>query len=277
MVLKSFAKINLTLSVTNKLTNGLHNIQSIYCLINVFDSVILKKNTKKDIVSFKGPYSKYVNRSNNSIKTLLKIMRKLKLISDYYNVQVFKRIPVYAGLGGGTSNAATVLNFLKKKKISRKSFDKIISYVGTDLRLFEYNQGYLKSLKKVVKLNKKHKLYFLLANPKIKCSSKKIYSYIQSHSKKRKLSQKNFATKLRFIDSIKRSQNDLQLIVEKKYPKIQSLLKSISKEKGCYLSRMTGSGSVCYGIFNNLTCSKAALKNLRKKYPKFWFSIAKTI
>ena len=86
-------------------------------------------------------------------------MRKLKLISDYYNVQVFKRIPVYAGLGGGTSNAATVLNFLKKK-ISRKSFDKIISYVGTDLRLFEYNQGYLKNLKKIVKLNKKYKLYF---------------------------------------------------------------------------------------------------------------------
>ena len=233
---KSFAKINLTLSVTNKFVSGLHNIQSIYCLVNVFDTVILKKNTKKDKVSFKGPYSKYVHRSNNSIKTLLKIMRKLKLISDYYNVQVFKRIPVYAGLGGGTSNAATILNFLKKK-ISRKSFDKIISYVGTDLRLFEYNQGFLKSLKKVVKLNKKYKLYFLLANPKIKCSSKKIYSYIRSYSKKRKLSQKNFATKARFIDSIKKSQNDLQLIVEKKYPKIQRLLESISKEKGCYLSK----------------------------------------
>ena len=71
MVLKSFAKINLTLSVTNKFVSGLHNIQSIYCLVDVFDSVILKKNTKKDKVSFKGPYSKYVNRSNNSIKTLI--------------------------------------------------------------------------------------------------------------------------------------------------------------------------------------------------------------
>ena len=57
----------------------------------------------------------------------------------------------------------------------------------------------------------------------------------------------------------------------------QSVIKNIGKEKGCYLSKMTGSGSTCYGLFINESCSKAALNSLRKKHPKFWFSIAKTI
>ena len=66
-------------------------------------------------------------------------------------------------------------------------------------------------------------------------------------------------------------------IVEKKHPVIQKLLLNISNEKGCYFSRMTGSGSACYGLFRDKRSSKVALKRLRKKYPKFWFSIAKTI
>ena len=73
MILKSFAKINLSLLVNKKLTGGLHDLQSIYCLINLFDTISIKKikNKKKDKILIKGPYSKYVNQSNNSItKTL---------------------------------------------------------------------------------------------------------------------------------------------------------------------------------------------------------------
>ena len=47
MVLKSFAKINLSLSVTKRLDNGLHDIQSLFCLINLFDTISIKKSSKK--------------------------------------------------------------------------------------------------------------------------------------------------------------------------------------------------------------------------------------
>ena len=62
----------------------------------------------------------------------------------------------------------------------------------------------------------------------------------------------------------------------KKFPVISRLLFDIKLINGCIISRMTGSGSVCYGLFKNYNCSKAALKKLRK-IPKFSFSIAKTI
>ena len=116
MVLNSYAKINLTLSVNKKLATGLHNIQSFYCLVDLYDKIFIKKikNTNSDKISFNGPFSKEINKSNNSIKKVLNIMRENKIIHDFYSVKVNKKIPVFAGFGGGTSNAATLLNHLKK-------------------------------------------------------------------------------------------------------------------------------------------------------------------
>ena len=113
--------------------------------------------------------------------------------------------------------------------------------------------------------------------PNIKCSTKEVFSRVKSFSRSKNISQTDLKSKKKFIDFLINSNNDLQLIVEKKHSIIQKILKNIAEEEGCYFSRMTGSGSTCYGLFVNKNCSKVALKNLRKKYPKFWFSIAKTI
>ena len=278
MIIKSYAKINLSLTINKKIEKkGLHDIQSQFCLINLFDRILITKNKKNvDRISFDGLHSKYVKKSNNSIQKILKIMRKFKLISDYYCVKVYKRIPVFAGLGGGSSNAAFLYKFLSKRKIEDKIFKKIIDMVGSDLRLFFYNQGILQNLKKITKFKKKYKLFFLVVYPNIKCSTKKVYSKVKNYNKKKVLKHK-FRNKDALINQIFNSNNDLQSIVEKKYPVIQKLLLKISNEKGCYFSRMTGSGSACYGLFRDKRSSKVALKRLRKKYPKFWFSIAKTI
>ena len=278
MVLKSFAKINLSLTINKKIEiKRLHDIQSQFCLINLFDKISIKKNKKNvDKIFFNGPHSKYVKKSNNSIQKILKIMRKFKLISDYYSIKVYKKIPVFAGLGGGSSNAASLLKFLSKRKIEDKIFNKIINLAGSDLRLFFYNQGVQQNLEKVVKFKKKYNLFFLVVYPNIKCSTKEIYSKVKNFNKKKVIKQ-NYKTKVALINQIFNLKNDLQSIVEKKYPVIQKLLLNISNEKGCYFSRMTGSGSACYGLFRDKRSSKVALKRLRKKYPKFWFSIAKTI
>ena len=106
---------------------------------------------------------------------------------------------------------------------------------------------------------------------------KYVYSKVKKYTSKSKHNFSKINDKIKFIDFLINKNNDLQSIVEKKYPSIQRLLKNISEEQGCFLSRLTGSGSVCYGLFINEKCSIVALKRLRKKYPKFWFYIAKTI
>ena len=278
MLIKSYAKINLSLTIIKKIRKKrLHDIQSQFCLINLFDTISIKRNKKNvDKISFNGPHSKYVKKSNNSILKILKIMRNFKLISNYYSIKIYKQIPVFAGLGGGSSNAASLLKFLSKRKIEDKIFNKIINLAGSDLRLFFYNQGVLQNLEKVIKFKKKYNLFFLVVYPNIKCSTKEVYSKVKNYNKKKVLKQ-NYKNKAALINQIFNFKNDLQSIVEKKYPVIQKLLLNISNEKGCYFSRMTGSGSACYGLFRDKRSSKVALKRLRKKYPKFWFSIAKTI
>jgi len=181
MVLKSFSKINLSLNINSKLKNGLHDIQSYYCLINLFDKIKIRKiDKKKDKVVFFGPFVKHIKKSNNSITNLLKLLRKLELISGYYSVNVIKNIPVFSGLGGGTSNAASVLKFLLKGKVSKKILEKVEKLIGSDLRLFFHKQGFLQNLR-TIKTIKKQKLFFLLSRPNMICSTKKIYSKVKKN------------------------------------------------------------------------------------------------
>ena len=81
---------DLYIKVIKKLRNGLHDIQSIFCLIDLSDKIIIKKNKKinLDKVSFKGPFSKNINHSNNSVLKVLNLLRKHKLISDFYSIKI---------------------------------------------------------------------------------------------------------------------------------------------------------------------------------------------
>tara|TARA_X000001036_G_C20662758_1_gene799581 strand:+ start:1411 stop:2247 length:837 start_codon:yes stop_codon:yes gene_type:complete len=278
MVLKSYSKINLSLNINSRLKKGLHEIQSYYCLINLFDKIKIKKiSKKKDNIVFKGQFNKYIKKKNNSILNLLKLLRKLNLIQNYYSVNVIKNIPVFSGLGGGTSNAAFILKFLLKNKITDNILGKVEKLIGSDLRLFFHNQGFLQNLKTIKIIKKKQKLFFLLSHPNIKCSTREIYSKVKKYSKKTKYNINKLNTKNKFTNHILAQKNELQFIVEKKYPIIKTLLIDIRTKKGCYFSRMSGSGSVCYGLFNNESNAKKALDKIKTKYPKFWFSIAKTV
>jgi 4-diphosphocytidyl-2-C-methyl-D-erythritol kinase len=233
--------------------------------------------SKKDKIIFKGPFVKLIKKSNNSIITLLKLLRKLRLISNYYSITVIKKIPVFAGLGGGTGNAAFILKYLLKKRINNGLIKKIDEKIGSDLRLFFYKQGFLKNLRSIIEIKKKQKLFFLLIQPNIKCSTKDIYSEVRKYFKKKIFQKNRINTKPKFISYLAKSENDLQSIVEKKYPILNQLLSNIKNENGCHFSRMTGSGSVCYGLFNSQINAKKAFNNLKKKYPKFWLSLAKSV
>ena len=279
MVLKSFSKINLTLNICKKFKkNNLHDIQSYFCLINLFDLIKIKKiDGQKDIVKFKGKFSKYIKKKNNSIINTLEILRERNLISGYYSVLINKRIPVFSGMGGGTSNAACLIKYFIRNRINKNLLNILDKKIGSDLKLFFYDQGFLKNLKKINNFQRKYRLYFLLVYPNIKCSTRYVYSKVKKYSPKSKYNFIKINEKNKYIKFLIKKNNDLQSIVENKYPIIKNLIIEIAEKKGCYFSRMTGSGSVCYGLFRDQIVAKKALNKLKTKYPKFWFSFAKTV
>ena len=279
MILKSFSKINLSLTVNKKLKEkGLHDIQSYFCLINLFDQIKIKKiKGRKDIVKFQGKFAKYIKKTSNSIIDVLTILRKKNLISNYYSVSVNKRIPVFSGMGGGTSNAACLIRYFITKKMNKNLSSIFNKKIGSDLKLFSHEQGFLKNLTTIDNFQRKHRLYFLLVYPNIRCSTHYVYSKVKKYSLKSKHSFSKVNDKSKFIQILINKDNDLQSIVENKYPVIRKLIIEIGQKKGCYFSRMTGSGSVCYGVFQSKKTANAALNWIRSKYPKYWVSVAKTI
>ena len=275
MLLKSPAKINLTLKVNKKLKNGLHNIQSYYCLINLYDEIKIRTiKEKNDKIKFVGSFKHNINQ-DNTVSNTIKLLRDKGIVTNRFKVKVNKKIPVFAGLGGGTSNAVCLAKLLAKSKINIiKKFIK--KEIGSDTVLFFNNQGFLKNLNTVIKL-KPFSLFFLLVHPGIKCSTKKIFSKKKYYSKTKSEVFKKFNNKETFLKYISKEKNELQSIVENQHPVIKRLLKKIQDQKGCCFSRMTGSGSVCYGVFKSKKAAKVALNRIRLMFPKYWTCVAKTI
>ena len=115
--LKSYAKINLALHVTGK-KKLLHKIESIVSFVKLHDLIFIKKiNSKNHQVLFNGKFSKNIKKKN-TVQKLLEILDQSNLLKNQkFKIKIKKNIPKEAGLGGGSMNAATVLNFFIKRKI----------------------------------------------------------------------------------------------------------------------------------------------------------------
>ncbi len=279
-MIKSFCKINLSLKVLKKLKIGLHDIQSNTMLLNLHDTLKVKKfHGKKDIIIFKGNFKKMVNKSKNSVSDTIRILRKKNLIKkeNKYKIIVNKKIPVFSGLGGGTSNAAFLIKHLTKNKIKSSKLKIFEKQIGSDFKLFFYKQLFQKNLKKIIKYKKNFNFNFVLVYPNIQCSTKTIYSKVKKYSDSSETDFSKIISKDKFVDSIRKETNDLQKIVTSEFFILKRLLNFISIQQGCYFSRMTGSGSVCFGIFKSKKSAILGFKRIKKKFPKYWCVIAKTI
>ena len=278
----AFAKVNLTLRILSKLKYGYHRIQSFIIFLNLKDEIQLtESDLRYDKIIFKGKFSRGINKKNNTISKLLKILRAKGFLKNvFFKVIIEKNIPQGSGLGGGSSDAASVLNILKKKyylKISKKKMIDVASQVGSDVPFcIDYFKKIINSSnKKFVKPRINLRFFLLLVYPNFKNSTRKIYKLNNLFSRPNsQLTEKYLKNNL--INILKNDQNDLQTIVEKKNKKIKDLIYRLSIQKNCLFSRMSGSGSTCYGVFQNLRSAKRAKKMLKKYYPNYWSVVSKT-
>ncbi len=279
-MLKSYCKINLSLRVLKKLKNGLHDIETNSLLISTHDTIkIIKIKKRNDKIIFTGKFRRSVKMLKNTVLETMKILRQKKIINKNkkYRIVVNKKIPAFSGLGGGTSNAVFILKYFFKKNINNSIINEFDKKIGSDFRIFLQKQAYQKSLKIFKGYKNFLKLYFVIVYPNIKCSTKSIYSKVKNYSKNSKIDPTKIKTKDRFISFLKREKNDLQDITVSKFSKLNLILNFISIQKDCYFSRMTGSGSACFGMFKSKKSAIAGLKIIKTKFPKYWCVFAKTI
>jgi len=282
--IRSYCKINLSLRVLKKLNSGYHNIISLITFCDLHDVISISKiRNLKDKINFTGKFKKGINEKSNTITEVLNLLRNKKLLENQaFKINIKKNIPHGSGLGGGSSNAADLLNYcnLKMKlKLNKNKIKKLASQIGSDVPVnLERKNTFLTGKKdKILRFSQKFKLNLLIVYPNLICSTKKIYQKNKKISFSKRQPSFSAISNKKLINFLKSEHNDLEKTVIKIYPKVKKIIDYIKSQKGCYFSRITGSGSACIGIFSNMKNAIYAQKLIKLKYPKYWCAVSKTI
>ena len=282
--IKSYCKVNLSLRVINKLDSGYHNIMSLITFCDLHDIILVSKiKNSKDKIVFSGKFQKGINRNKNTVTKLLNLLRKNKLLKNQaFKINIKKNIPHGSGLGGGSSNAADLLNYFNTKmqlRLNKKKLKKIARKIGFDVPIsLEKKNTILTGKKdKILRINRKFGLSLLIVYPNINCSTEKIYR----NNTKRSFFNNKYSSliknKKKLINFLRSESNDLEKTAIKIYPRIKRIIEFIEAQKDCHFSRITGSGSACIVIFSKMKNAIYAKKKIKLRYPKYWCAVSKTI
>jgi 4-diphosphocytidyl-2-C-methyl-D-erythritol kinase len=276
--IKSYANINLALNVIGKKKN-LHKIESLISFLDLHDLINLKQiNKDNHKVTFKGKFSKNIGKLN-TVTSLLKLLDKKNLLNDQkFEIKISKNIPQQSGMGGGSMNAASLINFFinqKILKIKKNELIKLTSQIGSDVILgIKPINTILLPNGDIKKYSKNIKLYTLVVKHDFGCSTKYIYSQVKSFSK----SQFSFPKQKMFeVKYLKTLNNDLEKIAFKKYPKLKKIKLFLSNTSNNMFVRMSGSGSSIVAYFHSKRACINAYSQFKRKFSSHWCIISKTI
>ena len=248
------AKLNLNLFIKHKMFEQLHFLESKMCFLELSDQIYFKLSNH-DAFYQKKNSSFTINPRDNLILNALKKFRLFTNWDKKFNIFLDKQIPIGAGLGGGSADAAATLILLrylfnKEKKYNKVSFSSIFeigSQLGSDVPACLISKdlklkGYAKEIKRI---NIPTNYYFLVINPNVELHTKDVF---RTYSDFLDL-QDN--TKNIFFENIK-IYNSLLPSAMKLAPQISDILKKLGKMPNIVAYGMSGSGSTCFGIFKNL-------------------------
>ena len=280
LAVKSPAKLNLYLEVLNKRQDNFHNLNTLFCRIDLADTIIFKRR-KDGLIKIKCD-SRQVpgDRTNLAYRAAALLKQEFKL--DFgIDIEIKKRIPVGAGLGGGSSNAASVLLGLNKYwnlKLSKKKLANLGANLGSDVPFFIYNtkfalgSGRGDKVKPLASLDKL-KLWFILICPKIKVSTPLIYRKFDSFSG---LTRPRCNVKILTSELLKKGRrfdpeylrNDLEIVTASLYPAVNQVKNALS-DIGLEKIMMSGSGPAVFAVCNSRR-QASDLKNKLAKKHKSW-------
>ncbi len=242
------AKINLGLFITEKRVDGFHNLESIFLPVPWFD-VIEIQVADKTLFSSSG-IEIDGDQSNNLCMKAYQLLARDYVLPPV-SIHLEKNIPIGAGLGGGSSDAAFVLKGLSEMfqlNLSVERLEQLAGLLGSDCPFFIKNKAaFVRGKGERLDSNLKLDLdcYCLLVNPGIHISTKEAYSSIIPKQAKFNLKDINNLDKRDWQNSIK---NDFETSLLPNYPELIELKNELTKLEPFYVA-MSGSGSTFFALF----------------------------
>lgn len=266
MEIISPAKINLFLQVTGKRPDGYHNLITLMCRIGLCDTVSMTFGVKNTSVSCNHP--DVPDDETNLAFIASKLFFNALNLDDGVEIYIDKNIPVAAGLGGGSSNAATVLAGLNRFYGAPFSMEKLISMgglIGADVPFFLFKKPAIATGigEKLNVYNGLKNYKILLVYPEFKISTSQVYKKLNLGLTNCKKKLRYSFSKYRDFDAKQHLCNDLETVAELEYPEVL-IIKETLVRHGASGALMTGSGPTVFGLFPDDDTADNAMRMLEK-------------
>ena len=272
----SYAKINLGLRILGKRKDGFHEIETVFQTISLKDEIEIR------------PLHNYIKLTTNSLfcpsdQTNLvykaaSLLKRHSKTTKGCHIFLKKKIPVGAGLGGGSSNAATTLvalNNIWNTQLSIKEQKKLAAQLGSDVPFF-INGGIALGQgrgEKLTPINTFPDYWGVLVCPNLQILSKWAYQQLNFNLTKSFKRSKFSVLTGNFPkpdDWNSLLVNDFENIVFNAHPELRTILKDLNQH-GAFYARMSGSGSTIFGLYEKEDSAHAAHNYFQKSYGSFIF------
>ncbi|MGH7845905.1 MAG: 4-(cytidine 5'-diphospho)-2-C-methyl-D-erythritol kinase [Candidatus Binatia bacterium] len=270
MKIRAPAKINLNLHIRGKLSDGYHLIDSLMVPINLYDVVEIRKaQGKQAVLTVRSDDPDVPNDKRNLVYQAAALVLAQNGIQEPVHIRIRKKIPIGAGLGGGSSDAAATilgLNRLFQLRMSLREMATLASRIGSDVPFFIYRRAARVGGKgdKVKPLKTVPFLWMVVLYPGFPVATGWAY---QSFSVKLTKGARNTSIigSLRDCRGLARAlSNDLEAVTLPRYPKL-GVLKERLLAEGALAALMSGSGSSVFGIFESDVTARRAFHRLQKE------------
>lgn len=272
------AKLNLTLEVGEKRSDGYHEVQSVMSCAALYDEVTLESGTSGGISMTCDCPGLPLDDTNLCLRAAKLFFKKTGIPCDGLHIELSKRIPMQSGLGGGSADAAAVLRGLRKlyrPEMMIKDLERMAAELGSDVPFCVRSVTAMVRGRgeQLLKLPKLPLCWFVICKPEFSFSTAEMYA---------KLDEKEPVSSIDTLGLIKALEyQDMQEISDRLGNCFEGVLEESSEifaiknrllALGARNACMSGSGSAVYGLFTREDEAKAAAAELQKIYPQTWFA-----
>jgi 4-diphosphocytidyl-2-C-methyl-D-erythritol kinase len=287
LILHSYAKLNLYLKIIGKRKDGYHSLQTIFERIDLADTIILTLRSDKKISLRCNEFSLSGTGANLAFQGA-QILQKSCAVGKGVDIELIKRIPIGAGLGGGSSNAACVLLGLNKLWKLRLSLERLLGFgrkIGSDVAFFLHNCSFALGEGRGDRIKPLHlqqlkPLWQILIVPKIEVRTPQVYKEWDISRRKNKsleltIPQYNVnilisALKNRDLTRLGKGLfNNLERITLGLYPEVHRAKKRLS-DLGLKSILMSGSGPAVFGLVSAEKEAVSLSRQLEKEHHPNW-------
>lgn len=269
------AKINLYLHVTGKRPNGYHELDSLVTFADIYDEIKIEQADQFSL-TINGEFAATLNTDNNLItKAAQKLAQALgKDLSIAMTLN--KSIPVEAGLGGGSADAAAtirgLLQFWNIDADDITNLDEILMTLGADVPVCFAQQpvrmtGIGEILTPAPHIPETH---CVLVFPGVSSSTPQVFAHYKGPFGKPVPLPEKWQDQDDFLNFIKSQHNDLYPPARERMPIIDEALNALQYQTGCTLTRMLGSGSTCIGFFETEDQACRAADEIYSTHSNWW-------